>query len=133
MRFLIQAVYDTLPSPVNLHTWGKAETPQCSLCEKRGSLKHILSSCTRALGDGRYRWRHDQVLGEIAGVFDKCLRTSIYKPVSRRINFVMAGGNVRSALSEKHRLLVQPLNGSYLLIWMSSRNSLIILFGYNLA
>ncbi len=27
IRFLVQAVYDVLPSPANLHVWGKAETP----------------------------------------------------------------------------------------------------------
>ena len=43
------------------------------------------------------------MLREIAGVFDKCLRTSIYKFVSRRINFIKAGGSVRSAPSKKKK------------------------------
>ena len=60
IKFLIQAVYDVLPSPSNLHTWGIAETPVFPLCSKLGTLEHILSCCTRALGDGRYHWRHDQ-------------------------------------------------------------------------
>lgn len=30
-RFLVQAVYDVLPSPGNLHVWGKTETPCCSV------------------------------------------------------------------------------------------------------
>ena len=29
-------------------------------------MAHILSGCPTALGQGRYRWRHDQVLKEIA-------------------------------------------------------------------
>ena len=62
IKFLFQAVYNLLPSPTNSHTWGLAETPACPLCSKRGTLGQILSSCTRVLGDGRYRWRHDQVL-----------------------------------------------------------------------
>ena len=62
IKFLFQAAYNVLPSPTNLHTWGLGETPACPLCSKRGTLELILSSCTRALGDGRYRWRHDQVL-----------------------------------------------------------------------
>ena len=61
IKFLFQAVYNVLPT-TNLHTWGLAETPACPLCSKRGTLGQILSSCTRALGDGQYRWRHDQVL-----------------------------------------------------------------------
>ncbi|XP_061747756.1 uncharacterized protein LOC133545995, partial [Nerophis ophidion] len=66
IKFLIQAVYDVLPSPSNLFTWGKVETPGCPLCQRRGTLEHILSCCPIALGEGRYRWRHDQVLKAIA-------------------------------------------------------------------
>ncbi|XP_061772124.1 uncharacterized protein LOC133562186 [Nerophis ophidion] len=66
IKFLIQAVYDVLPSPSNLFTWGKVETPGCPLCQRRGTLEHILSCCPKALGEGRYRWRHDQVLKAIA-------------------------------------------------------------------
>ncbi|XP_034552669.1 LOW QUALITY PROTEIN: uncharacterized protein LOC117822130 [Notolabrus celidotus] len=62
IKFLIQAVYDVLPSPSNLFSWGMVESPACPLCLKRGTLEHILSCCSKALGEGRYRWRHDQVL-----------------------------------------------------------------------
>ena len=129
---LIQAVYDTIPRPTNLKTWGKAETPQYPLCEKRWLLKNILSCCTRALGDGHYIWHHNQVLRVIAKVFNKCLRTSTYKTVCKRISFLKAVGNIRSAPSEKkHWDLAQPQIGSYLLIWISCWNSLIILFEHN--
>lgn len=66
IKFLIQAVYDVLPSPSNLHIWGKVESPACPLCSRRGTLEHILSCCPKALGEERYRWRHDQVLKAIA-------------------------------------------------------------------
>ncbi len=62
IKFLIQGVYDVLPSPSNLCIWGKIETPACPLCSKIGTLEHILSSCSKVLGEDRYRWRHDQVL-----------------------------------------------------------------------
>ncbi|XP_039590572.1 uncharacterized protein LOC120514312 [Polypterus senegalus] len=45
IKFLVQAVYDVLPGPTNLHVWGKSEVPTCPLCPRRGSLEHILSSC----------------------------------------------------------------------------------------
>lgn len=51
-RFLVQAVYETLPSLANLQTWGKSETPACPLCAGRGCLQHLLSSCPKALADG---------------------------------------------------------------------------------
>ncbi|TWW68227.1 hypothetical protein D4764_19G0000250 [Takifugu flavidus] len=66
IRFLIQSVYNVLPSPTNLQRWGLAATAACQLCKKRATLEHILGCCPKALGDGRYRWRHDQVLRTLA-------------------------------------------------------------------
>ncbi len=97
VRFLVQAVYDTLPSPANLHVWGKSETPSCLLCSGRGSLEHLLSSCPKALADGRYRWRHDQVLKTIAESLDSAISTSKYHHVSKKaISFIKAGEKLRA-------------------------------------
>ena len=54
IKFLIQAVNDNLPSPSNLFSWGMVESPACPLCLKRGTLEHILSCYSKALGEGRY-------------------------------------------------------------------------------
>lgn len=92
IKFLIQAVYDVLPSPSNLHTWGLVDTPSCALCSKRGTLEHILSCCTMALGEGRYRWRHDQVLKTIAEAISNGLEWSKqHRPSKEIIAFVRAG------------------------------------------
>ncbi|KAH3861541.1 hypothetical protein DPMN_024473 [Dreissena polymorpha] len=34
-------------------------------------MEHILSSCTTALTQGRYRWRHDSVLQELADKLER--------------------------------------------------------------
>lgn len=78
IKFLIQGVYDVLPSPSNLFRWGKVETPACPLCSKAGTLEHILSSCSKALVEGRYQWRHDQVLKSIAEEISKGIKGSWY-------------------------------------------------------
>lgn len=61
-KFLVQSVYNVIPSPANLFTWGLVESPACQLCQKRGSLELILSCCSKALGHGQYCWRYNQVL-----------------------------------------------------------------------
>ena len=38
IRFLIKSVYHVLPSPTNLHIWGKRETPNCQLCARKGYI-----------------------------------------------------------------------------------------------
>lgn len=57
ISFLLRSVYDTLPTPTNLHKWGLREDPLCKLCRERGTMAHILSGCKTALAQGRYRWR----------------------------------------------------------------------------
>ncbi|XP_049897834.1 uncharacterized protein LOC126388657 [Epinephelus moara] len=106
IKFLIQSVYDVLPSPSNLLRWGLAENPLCPLCQSAGSLEHILSCCPRALGDGRYRWRHDQVLRVIAEVISTGISTSKHQqPTRQSIAFVRAGEKPQQCRSQAGGLL----------------------------
>ena len=67
LSFILRAVYDVLPSPSNLCRWGLRSDPGCTLCGGPvANLEHVLSSCQSALRDGRYTWRHDQVLRILA-------------------------------------------------------------------
>ena len=59
LSFLIRAVYDVLPIPVNLHAWGLTTSDRCRSCGKTASLKHILTGCEYALRS--YTWRHNEV------------------------------------------------------------------------
>ncbi|GFO40167.1 polyprotein [Plakobranchus ocellatus] len=68
IRFLIRSVYDLLPSNANLVRWGKKDDPTCPLCQGRHTTEHILSSCKVALTQGRYTWRHNRVLQELASL-----------------------------------------------------------------
>lgn len=34
LKFLVQSVYDVLPTPSNLHCWGIAKAPACPLCSR---------------------------------------------------------------------------------------------------
>ena len=60
MSFLIKAIYDILPTPVNLQTWGLTKSNRCEDCGKTSNLKHILTGCECALRS--YTWRHNEVL-----------------------------------------------------------------------
>ena len=65
LSFLIKAVYDLLPTPANKNKWFNSNE-KCALCGQEAPLNHILSGCKIALKQGRYKWRHDQVLRELA-------------------------------------------------------------------
>ena len=68
----------------------KPETPLCQLCGKTRSLKHILSSCQTALADGRYRWRYDQILKDMAEAVAAAIHTNIPSNDRSTIEFFKA-------------------------------------------
>ena len=68
--------------------------PVCiQLCGGKGSLQHLLSGCPRSLSEGRYRWRHDQVLKVIAGVVSEALKSNRFSPGRHKVIFVRAGSS----------------------------------------
>ena len=69
ISFILRATYDVLPSPKNLHQW-YGEDPTCALCPTPATLKHILTGCKTSLTQGRYTWRHNQVLKSLAAVLE---------------------------------------------------------------
>jgi hypothetical protein len=91
IRFLIRSVYDVLPSPTNLCTWGLTQDPNCKLCGQPANLEHVLTACRVALTDGSYTWRHDQVLKVIAAHLDIARRKKGPVQKMKAINFVRAG------------------------------------------
>ena len=57
------------------------------------NTKHILSECTVALTQGRYKWRHDKVLKEIALSIDTKIKENAKRQTGKKrlIQFVKAG------------------------------------------
>ena len=54
-----------MPTPANKSKWYSKEE-KCTLCGEEATLNHILSCCRIALAQGRYTWRHNKVLSEVA-------------------------------------------------------------------
>lgn len=94
ISFMLRSVYDLLPTPTNLKLWKLTESPNCTLCDRPANLKHVLSACPTALTGGRYKWRHDKVLSEIAHHLAQAVNAK--RKIStgpRLINFVKQGNN----------------------------------------
>lgn len=68
---LLRSVYDTLPSPSHLHTWGLREDQLCKLCSQKETLAHILSRFKTALTQWWYRWHQDKVLLSLADTIER--------------------------------------------------------------
>ena len=95
ISFILRSAYDLLPSNANLVKWGKTVDPACPLWREKQTVEHVLSSCKVALAQGRYTWRHNQVLKEIVQAVWASTNTA--KGKLRTPNaipmFITAGGN----------------------------------------
>ena len=67
ISFLIRSVYNLLPSNANLVRWGRKQDPTCPLWNGH-TTEYVLSSFKVVLSQGRYTWRHNRVLQELAAV-----------------------------------------------------------------
>ena len=88
LKYLVQSVRALPPSLANLFPWGKSRIPSCPLCHGKVTLRHIMSAYSRGSGDGKYSWRHDQVLRTVADTVDTAIHARNFKP---GIYFVKAG------------------------------------------
>ena len=63
MTFACRAATNSLATPDNLSRWGRNVDPRCKHCTHSPcTLGHLLSNCKVALDQGRFTYRHDQVL-----------------------------------------------------------------------
>ena len=92
LKFLIKSVYDLLPTPANKNKWFNSNET-CLLCGENGTLNHILAGCRVALSQGRYKWRHDKVLKELAAAVEGKIveNRGTQGEMKRKIVFVKAG------------------------------------------
>ena len=95
ISMMIKSAYDVLGTPANLKVWNLQESDKCELCGKGPcNLKHILSSCSAALGSGRYTWRHNEVLKCIVTASEDVIsehNKSPPKPGNNKILFRRSG------------------------------------------
>ena len=62
MKFLLNSFINTLPTQDNLKLWSKTFSDKCHLCKNKDSSLHCLNGCKIALRQGRFTWRHDNII-----------------------------------------------------------------------
>ena len=66
LKFYLNTIQDTLPTPANLKIWNKQALGQCVLCGYNNcTMIHIFKCCQHSHRSGRYNLRYDTVLREI--------------------------------------------------------------------
>ena len=110
--FCISSTYDTLPSPSNLKRWKLTTEASCFLCNKDTcTTSHILGACKVALSQGRFTFRHDNVLRIIISNIRSSIKTiKSSVPTSKqpiKIKFVKKRTRVKNKNSSPSGILHQ--------------------------
>ena len=88
MKFLLNASKDTLATQANLVRWNKSTCDACKLCKCRETTAHILNNCKISLDQGKYTWRHNNIINYIVTSLD----SSKFQIFSDLPGFQVAGG-----------------------------------------
>ena len=97
LSFCLASTYDVLPSPSNLKRWRICTESSCFLCSKEiCTTAHVLGACKVSLAQGRFTFRHDSVLSELASILSSFIKALPPTPPKRLIKlaFVKAGKSV---------------------------------------
>jgi hypothetical protein len=74
VSFVLNAQINSCRTPDMLKLWGYSEVAECPLCSAENcTLHHILVNCTFSLNQGRYSWRHDSVLSNLANALEEVI------------------------------------------------------------
>ena len=66
LSFAFKSSVNGLNIPDNLKIWGIRKHDKCDICGNFANLEHVLNWCKTALDQGRFTWRHDSILSNLA-------------------------------------------------------------------
>ena len=61
--------------------WKKSASAQCSACSATQTLGHVIGGCAAHLNEGRYTWRHNSILRNLADYLEVIGNVRIYADV----------------------------------------------------
>ena len=76
--FCVRYLGNSLANGTNAIKWGITNSRLCLFCESNQTLQHVVSACSSSLRGGRWNWRHDSILLNIARFISKIPDTKIY-------------------------------------------------------
>ena len=114
LSFRLNAIAMTLPSWSNLNRWGIKRGGKCPLClTPNATAGHVSNNCVIALRQGRYTWRHDNVLASIAtnlyGLVNRANRHNSQTPTPTSIAFVKSGSHKKHTHHLRSLLTKSPV------------------------
>ena len=65
-NFTLRYMNNTLPTMKNMKMWEKLYSSDCKFCQQTQTLGNVVGGCISPLRVGRYNWRHDSIIVNMA-------------------------------------------------------------------
>ena len=102
-NFTQRYLSNCLPNRSNSIKWGITDTATCSFCPNTQTLGHVVSSCKSSLHEGRFNWRHDSVLLNIANLLRSKTNNSVHCDIDGYASpSILTGDRKRPDIVVKH-------------------------------
>ena len=80
--YVVRYLSNCLANGTNAVKWGITNSAKCLFCDENQTLQHVVSTCKSSLHDGRWNWRHDSILINIARMISKIQDVNVYCDVT---------------------------------------------------
>ena len=80
--YVVRYLSNCLANGTNAVKWGITNSAKCLFCDENQTLQHVVSACRSSLNDGRWNWRHDSILINIARMISKIQDVKVYCDVT---------------------------------------------------
>ena len=110
-NFRVRYMNNTLATNKHLLLWKKKHTSQCFACSNEQTLGHVVGGCNSHLREGRFNWRYDSILVNLANSLKLYSDVQLYVDNDNfRSPSIITGDDQRPYL-----LLIDKKNNMYVL------------------
>ena len=94
---------NTLPTMKNMKLWKKLYSSDCKFCQQTQTLGHVVGGCISSLREGRYNWRHDSIIVNMAKFIAALKNVRLFADIDQYVSpSVITGEDLRPDLVVVH-------------------------------
>ena len=103
-NFTMRYMNNTLPTMKNMKMWKKLYSSDCKFCQQTQTSGHVVGGCISSLREGRYNWRHDAIIANIAKFFTALKNVQVFADIDQRMSpSIITGEDLRPDLIVVHQ------------------------------
>ena len=103
-NFTMRYMNNTLPTMKNMKMWKKLYSSDCKFCQQTQTLGHVVGGCISSLREGRYNWRHDSIIVNMAKFIAALKNVQVFADIDQYMSpSIITGKDLRPDLIVVHQ------------------------------